>query len=305
MSTSKPIKLLLVEDELAVEQLLPEILIEIEENRQWCNWRATSVVHVEQLREALDCLQNDCFDVVLLNLSLPDSPMLLNNFRQVNDRANRAAIIVLADEEDPNLANLLLREGAQEVLLKSDLDGAMLARCLRYAIERQHRITMLGLSLFEDVLTGALTRACFLHLGAHYVALSRLTQVPLLLASLEISEFPGETADGHEARDLLLLRAAEVLGSAFESPSLVSRVGQSRFGLLTAGLTETTLEALLNRAALDIENVAREWDRPSCTVRFSVAPVRQGASLDEMLGHDGSEFAESTHTRAKTAMLAD
>jgi PleD family two-component response regulator len=305
MSTSKPIKLLLVEDDLAGEQFLPEALIEIEENRQWCNWRTTSVVHVEQLQEALDCLRNDCFDVVLLNLSLPDSPMLLNTFHQVNDQAHAAPVIVLADEDDANLANLLLREGAQDVLLKSDMDGAMLARSLRYAIERQHRITMLGLSPFEDVLTGALTRACFLHLGAHYVALSRLTHVPLLLASIEISEMPGETAEGHEARDLLLLRAAEVLSSAFETPSLVARVGQSRFGLLTAGLTETTLEALLNRAALDIENVARERERPSGTVRFSVAPIRQDASLEKMLGHDGSEFAESAHTRAKTAMLAD
>jgi DNA-binding NarL/FixJ family response regulator len=305
MSTSKPIKLLLVEDDLARERLFPEALIEIEENRQWCNWRTASVLHVEQLEEALGCLRDTWFDLVLLNLSLPDSPVLLDSFRKVRDCARSAPIVVLADEEDANLANLLLREGAQDVLLKSEMDGAMLARCLRYAIERQHRITMLGLSLFEDVLTGALTRACFLHLSAHYVALSHLTHVPLLLASLEIAEVPGETAASPEARDLLLLRAAEVLGSAFESPSLVGRVGQSRFGLLTAGLTETTLEALLNRAALDIENMAREWERPACTVRFSVAPVRQDASLDKMLGHDGGEFAESAHTRAKTAMLAD
>jgi PleD family two-component response regulator len=310
MSSSKPIKLLLVEDDLAGEQLFSEALIEIDENRQWCNWRTTSVVHVEQLADALDCLRNDCFDVVLLNLSLPDSPVLLNTFRRVNDFARAAAVIVLADEEDANLANLLLREGAQDVLLKSDMDGAMLARGLRYAIQRQHRITLLGLSPFEDILTGVHTRRCFLHLGARYIGLSRMAHIPLLLASIEISEMASETAEGHEARDLLLLGAAEVLGSTFEPPALVGRVGQSRFGLLTAGLTETTLEALLNRAALDIEYVAREWERPSGTVRFSVAPVHQDAnlpdaSLDQMLGQDGSDFAENTHTRAKTAMLAD
>jgi PleD family two-component response regulator len=310
MSSSKPIELLLVEDDLAAEPLLSEVLIEIDENRQWCNWRTTSIVHVEQLADALDCLRNDCFDVVLLNLSLPDSPALLDTFHQVNDLARAAAVIVLADEEDANLVNLLLREGAQDVFLKSELDGALLAHSLRYAIQRQHRITMLGLSPFEDVLTGALTRGCFLRLGRHYVELSRLTHLPLLLASIEIPEIARETAEGHEARDLLLLRTAEMLGSAFEPPVLVGRVGQSRFGLLTAGLTETTLEALLNRVALDIENVAREWERPSGRVRFSVAPVHQdanlqGASLDQMLGQDGSDFSESTHTRAKTAMLAD
>ena len=309
MSSSKPIKLLLVEDDLAGEPLLSEVLIEIDENRQWCNWRTTSVVHVEQLADALDCLRNDCFDVVLLNLSLPDSPVLLDTFHQINDFARAAAVIVLADEEDANLADLLLREGAQDVLLKSDMDGAMLACSLRSAIQRQHRITKLGISPFEDI-TGALTRRCFLRLGAHYVELSRMTHLPLLLASIEISGIRRETAEDHEARDLLLLGAAEVLGSAFEPPALVGRVDRSRFALLTAGLTETTLEALLNRAALDIENVAREWERPSSKVRFSVALVRQDAnlhdaSLDKMLGQDGSDFAENTHTRAKTAMLAD
>jgi PleD family two-component response regulator len=305
MSSSKPIKLLLVEDDLAAEPLLSEVLIEIDEDRQWCNWRTTSIVHVEQLADALDCLRHDCFDVVLLNLSLPDSPVLLDTFHQINDFARGAAIIVLADEEDANLVNLLLREGAQDVFLKSELDGALLARSLRFAIQRQHRITLLGLSPFEDVLTGALTRRCFLRLSACYVELSRLTHLPLLLASIEISEITRETAEGHEARDLLLLGAADVLCSAFEPPALVARVGRSRFALLTAGLTETTLEALLNRAALDIERVARERERPSGMVRFSVAPICPDASLDKMLGQDGRDFAENTHTRAKTAMLAD
>ena len=208
--------------------------------------------------------------------------------------------MVLADEEDPNLANLLLREGAQDVLLKSELDSAPLARSLRYAIERQHRVTMMGPMHFEDDLTGVLTRSGFLSLGAHYVHFSRLSRVPLLLASIEISELPKETLEDCEARDLRLLRASEELRCAFEP-------------LMTAGLTETTLEALLNRTALAIENAARVDGRPSGTVRYSIAKIQSEINLegnlevdlDEMLGQDGNEFAESAHTRAKTAMLAD
>jgi DNA-binding NarL/FixJ family response regulator len=305
MSTSKPLKVLLVEDDLEHEHLLTEVLIEMDENRQWCNWRTASLVHVEKLVDALDCLRSDCFDVVLLNLTLPDSPVLLDSFHKVNAHARGAPIIVLADEEDLSLANLLLREGAQDVLLKSELECAPLARSLRCAIARQHRVTLLEPSHFEDDLTGALTRPCFLYLGSHYVKLTRLTRVPLLLASIEISELPGETAEHREALDLLLLRAAEVLGSAFGPPALIGRIGRNRFGLMTAGLTETTLEALLNRAALAIESAARGAEWPFGTVRFSAAQVQQDVSLDEMLGQDGNEFAGSTHARAKTAMLAD
>jgi CheY-like chemotaxis protein len=298
-------KVLLVEDDLEHEQLLSEVLIEIEQNRQWCNWRTASVVQVEQLGDALDCLRADCFDIVLLNLSLPDSPVLLDTFQQVNDCARGAPIIVLADEEDANLANLLLREGAQDVLLKSELECAQLARSLRYAIERQHRVAMMERSPFPDDLTEAVTRPCFLCIGAHYMQFSRLTRVPLLLASIEISEPAKETLEGREARDLLLLRTAEVLGSAFEPPALIGRVGRNRFSLMTTGFTETTLEAMLNRAALAIEDAAGVDGRRSGTVRFAVAEIHPDVSLDEMLGQDGSEFAEAAHRRAKTVMLAD
>ena len=115
-------QVLLVQDNLEDEQLLTEVLIEMEENRQWCNWRNASVVHVEQLADALKCLRENRFDVVLLNLTLPDSPALLDSFHKVNDCAQAAPILILADEDDPNLAHLLLREGAQDVLLKSELE---------------------------------------------------------------------------------------------------------------------------------------------------------------------------------------
>ncbi len=321
MSTSRPLRILLVEDNLENEHLLSEVLVEIEGNRQWCNWRTASVLHVEHLAEALHCLRDSWFDLVLLNLSLPDSPVLLDSFRKVSDGARSAPVVVLADEDDPNLANLLLREGAQDVLLKSELECVPMARSLRYAIERQHRVAVLGLMHFEDDLTGALTRSGFLSLGAHYVQFSRLSRVPLLLASLEISELPKETLEDSEACDLLLLRAADALRCAFEPPALIGRVGRTRFALMTAGLTETTLEALLNRTALAIENAARVDGRSSGSVRFSVAQIHSdvdrvdklvdklagtlGVDLDEMLGQDGNEFAEIAHTRAKTAMLAD
>ena len=124
------IVLLLVEDDLEREQLLTEVLIEMEENRQWCDWRDASVMHVEQLADALKCLHENQFDVVLLNLTLPDSPALLDCFHQVNDCAAAAPILILADEDDSNLAHLLLREGAQDVLLKSEMETAPFARSL-------------------------------------------------------------------------------------------------------------------------------------------------------------------------------
>jgi DNA-binding response OmpR family regulator len=133
------LKILLVEDDLEDAGLLAEAFVEIEENRQWCNWRTASVVQVGQLADAIDCLRRDRFDIVLLNLSLPDSPTLLDSFVEVHVNAQGVAIVVLADEADENLANRLLREGAQDVLVKPELECAPLARSIRYAVERQRR----------------------------------------------------------------------------------------------------------------------------------------------------------------------
>ncbi len=132
----KTLKLLLVEDDLEDEHLLSEALLEIEENRQWCNWRTSSVVPVDRLADALDCLHRDSFHAVLLNLSLPDSPTLLDSFLEVSACAGSAPILVLADEPDENLANRLLREGAQDILVKAEIECPSLARAVRHAIER-------------------------------------------------------------------------------------------------------------------------------------------------------------------------
>jgi hypothetical protein len=99
------------------------------------------------------------------------------------------------------------------------------------------------------------------------------------------------------------MRAAEVLRSAFQPPALIGRISRNRFGLITGGLTETTLEANLNQAALAIESVALPEGPHSATVRFSLEPIRPDINLEELLGED--EIAGSSHARAKTAILAD
>jgi CheY-like chemotaxis protein len=133
------LKILLVEDDPEDRQLLGEAFIEIEENRQWCNWRSSSVVAVEQLGDAVDCLRRNTFDVALLNLSLPDSPTLLDSFVVIHANAPGVPIVILADEADENLAHRLIREGAQDVLVKPELECALFARSIRYAVERQRR----------------------------------------------------------------------------------------------------------------------------------------------------------------------
>jgi len=300
VTDSKTLKLLLVEDDLDDEQFLCEALIEIEENLLWCNWRTSSIVQVELLSDALDCLRQDSFDAILLNLSLSDSPALLDTFLEIDALANGAPIVILADEDDPHLANRLLREGAQDILVKTELECALLARSVRHAIERRRRAQALGASPFVDDLTGVLTPQGFLTIADHYTQLSRRSRTDLLLASLEISPPPANSQEDREARELLLVRAGEVLRGAFEPPALIGRLESSRFGVITAGLAATTAKALLHRCVADIEAAGSRGGRQIVTVRSSVETLPSKDGWEEIL-----VAQPDMRFRLKPVMLAD
>jgi DNA-binding NarL/FixJ family response regulator len=247
---------------------------------------------VERLADAVDCLRQQTFDIILLNLSLPDSPILLDSFLETNAAARGAPIVVLADEEDDNLANWLLREGAQDVLLKSELDCAPLARSLRFAIERQRKIETLRASPFLDELTSALTSQAFFTIAGHSIQLSRQTRSALLAGSLEISGLSEKTQDEREIRELVLIRAAEVLRQTFEAPALLGRLALSSFGLLLTGISESRANILMHQAVLDIEDAAHSQGQPDVVGRFSLQEIDSDTSVEEQFN-------------AKTAILAD
>jgi len=250
VADSKTIQLLLVEDDPEDEQLLTEALIEIEENRQWCNWRSSSLVPVDRLADALDCLRRLPFDAILLNLSLPDSPSLLDSFLDVTGCAGGVPILVLSDEPDEYLANRLLREGAQDVLVKSELDCAPLARAIRYAVERQRRAAAARTSAFVDHLTGVLTRDAFLTVAAHCGPVE----------SVALAEISAE----RQALDPVLIQAAEALRGVLDPQSVVGRWDRRRFCVLAS-------EPALDRAAAKL---------PDGLLQFSTA------SLEELLNDD-------------------
>src|SRR6266478_1127692 len=129
MVSHQAIKILLVEDESAYARLVEEVLA-----------GALSfpfeLVHARELSGALERLTNGRFDVVLLDLTLPDAQGLAT-YAQVHSLAPSVPIIALTGVDDEKLALQAVRDGAQDYVVKGQLDGKMLARVIRYAIERK------------------------------------------------------------------------------------------------------------------------------------------------------------------------
>jgi signal transduction histidine kinase len=92
---------------------------------------------VTRLAESLQCLAADRFDLILLDLSLPDSQGL-DTLRAVHARACATPIVVLTGTDDETLGVAAIRHGAQDYLVKGRTDARFLVRALRYAVERHH-----------------------------------------------------------------------------------------------------------------------------------------------------------------------
>ena len=123
----QPIKVLLIEDNPGDARLIKEYLSEIQ-----C--KAFEMEWVDRLSEGLKHL--DGKDVAVLDLTLPDS-MGLDTFKRVHSEAPALPVIVLTGNDDDSLALKALQDGAQDYLVKGQVSGQLLARSIRYSIERK------------------------------------------------------------------------------------------------------------------------------------------------------------------------
>ncbi len=92
--------------------------------------------HVDRLSAALERLEHDDIDALLLDLSLPDSAIgeTLPKFLEAH---GDLPIVVLTSLDDLEFATRAVQQGAQDYLVKSDLNGQLLLRSIRYAMERK------------------------------------------------------------------------------------------------------------------------------------------------------------------------
>ncbi len=124
-----PIHVLLIEDNPGDARLIVEMLKEADE-------KAFSVECAESLATAFDKLSKQVADVVLLDLSLPDSHGLDTFFRFQSEHP-KLPTVILTGLDDEEAAVRAARAGAQDYFLKGTISETSLARALKYAVERK------------------------------------------------------------------------------------------------------------------------------------------------------------------------
>ncbi|HEX4634350.1 MAG TPA: response regulator [Gemmatimonadales bacterium] len=124
-----PIHVLLVEDNPGDARLILEVLTEV-------GARDFQLEKLDRLEPAIERLRGVAVDVVLLDLGLPDSQGI-DTFRRARREAPTQPIIIISGLDDEQVALEAVRSGAQDYLVKGRIEGHLLARVIRYALERK------------------------------------------------------------------------------------------------------------------------------------------------------------------------
>ncbi|HEY3116609.1 MAG TPA: hybrid sensor histidine kinase/response regulator [Chloroflexota bacterium] len=130
-----PLRVLLIEDNPGDVRLIQAMLEESNAARGHSS-RSVQTEAADRLSTGLQRLEQERFDAVLLDLSLPDAEGLQCVLR-VAESAPNVPIVVLSGRDDFEIARHAVHEGAQDYLLKGHVDAELLRRALEYAIERK------------------------------------------------------------------------------------------------------------------------------------------------------------------------
>ena len=243
------LRLLLVEPDLEEALFVKDVLADIEEGRYFRTWVHLEPLHATTWEEAEAILSTEKIDVVLLNPDLPDCQGF-ETFRRSKAVAPAVPVVLLLGIGDEALGVRIVREGAQDFLIRGQVDCAPLAHALRNAVERERLVAAEQAVRFIDSLTGLANLGCFELFAERDRKLAERLGIPWMILLIESQDLDDlQKTHGEQRRDWTLVQLAELLRSRTNPADLLYRVSPTRFALT---IFETERDSL-NQARKDVE----------------------------------------------------
>jgi diguanylate cyclase (GGDEF)-like protein len=284
----------MVEDSAADGRLVQELLSEA--------GVAWQLERVERVRDAEAYLRRHHVDCVLLDLGVLDADGL-EGLRRLVAADAELPLVVLTRRDDDLLSAEALRHGAQDYLAKRDLQPVMLARSVRYAIERKATELQLLHLANTDALTGVANRGVLLErLGSALVDGAGLLFVDVDNLKLVNDSF------GHDAGDRLLSAVARRMLDALRPSDTVGRFGGDEFAVVCPALTDRGLaEDLAARVREHVSQPLVLGTRvyiPSISIGVALVEASSPISTDEAVANaDVALYAAKRHGKARIAVF--
>ena len=233
------------------------------------------VVHVDNLRSALTLVENQRYAAVLCDLNLPDSEGV-GTVEKLHAVSPSTPLVVLSSMEGESVSLKAVQRGAQDYLVKSEIDGKKLLRALRYAIERKQIQSKLEVLTHYDQLTGLANRTLFRHELRQALTRDEARGARTALLLLDMDRFKSVNDSlGHNAGDTLLKHVASRVLSSVTEFEVVGRLGGDEFAVLVSNVASDDdvsrlAQRILNSFATPMRIDQREvFATPSIGIAFA------------------------------------
>jgi diguanylate cyclase (GGDEF)-like protein len=239
--------LLLVEDDPADAELLKDALSKLQHI-------TVDLLCANSLSNALTYLEDRKLDVIISDLGLPDSQGL-ETLIKISEKVPEIPIIVLTGYDDEELAVRALKSGAQDYLIKGQIDITILSRSIRYSIERNHLFQQLKAISITDELTGLYNRRGLLMLAKKQLDLAARMNKTMRLIYMDIDNMKWINDNlGHHEGDNALRNIANILKQAFRDYDILARIGGDEFAVLVLEDSKTGADSMISRISTDISS---------------------------------------------------
>jgi PleD family two-component response regulator len=260
-----------VEGDFGEARFLEEAVLEIAEIAPLGSWHGMQVFLASDMSEAIAQIQSEELDVVLLNPNLIGAAGL-DTFRKLKAYGpDLPFILIVEDPEELDMARKALREGAQDYLLRSDIDCKPLAHAIEAAIERSRLMRALWNAFQFDEFTGMPNRSGFIYLSEVVRTLLGRHDEPIHLI---IAEVEGADRGIPASREMDILEAADAIRTCVDSGDLIGRVASRHFCILSPRLMSSTLKERIEYAAPPGNKIKFRWSELE-TSASSETPVEQ------------------------------
>ncbi|MCU0619459.1 MAG: response regulator, partial [Gemmatimonadaceae bacterium] len=246
---------LLVEDDPLTHAIVRTALAGV--GGQGARGDAFALDAVGTLAAALERIERDPPAAVLLDLGLPDSDGL-ETFRRVRQVAPGLAVVILTATDDDDLGLVAVREGAQDWIVKQQVDPALLPRVVRYAIERRRAEQLLDET--ADALRAARHQAAVGRLAGG-MAHAFNNMLTIIRCGAELMR--DQVADGQHRSDLAAMVDAAARASALVKQLLafssrqVLRPSPTDLGVLVQGIVPMLARSLGDGIVFTVEAATR------------------------------------------------
>lgn len=259
------------------------------------------VTCLPNLQQALEAIEKQPWDLILLDLTLPDSSGI-QTFTRVREQAHHTPIVIITGIDDDAFAIDAVRKGAEDYLVKGELNSKLLIRIIHHAIDR-HRIKeklasvtgrlretnlLLEKMAILDPLTELYNRRGLQQSLNRENHLSIREGWKMMALIIDIDDFKkiNDTL-GHPVGDVVLKETSKKIRGCIRASDHVARIGGDEFILI---LPKTDLQdalQLAERIRIAISNTTISLtgnENVRITASIGIAPVPdQIASVDELL----------------------